>query len=86
MNRELPSLFCHTCLRWIVTRDKYNGLARLNGKLTLVTIWTPECSKEAYMIHTCADKITAPNGSVFLPDLMTTCFDSLTTSGANGVV
>ena len=46
MNRELPSLFCHTCLRWIVTRDKYNGLARLNGKLTLVTIWTPECSKE----------------------------------------
>ena len=26
------------------------------------------------MTHTCADKITAPNGSVFLPDLMTTVF------------
>jgi len=26
------------------------------------------------MTHTCADEITAPNGSVFLPDLMTTVF------------
>lgn len=48
VKRELPSLECHKCRRWVVTQEKHNGFASVDGVPQKVSVWTcPACRGEA---------------------------------------
>jgi len=45
--RALPSLYCHVCRRWVVTRDKHNVFESIEGRRLPVTVWVcPGCAGE----------------------------------------
>jgi hypothetical protein len=46
--KELPSIYCHKCRRWIESQEKVQMFASVDGKTTRPALWTcPECRGEA---------------------------------------
>lgn len=48
VKRELPSVFCARCRRWVESQERVNSFATVNGVKVPVLVWTcPGCLGEA---------------------------------------
>jgi hypothetical protein len=48
VKRELPSMYCHKCRRWVESQEKVNMFSSVDGARKPVATWAcPECRGDA---------------------------------------
>jgi hypothetical protein len=48
VKRELPSLYCHKCRRWVESQEKAEMFTTVDGAKRPLVVWTcPECRGDA---------------------------------------
>lgn len=48
VRRELPSIFCAKCRRWVESQERVNPFATVDGVKVPISVWRcPECRGEA---------------------------------------